>query len=118
MRKVTREDTIMMFILNEFHRSPTNEISIYKSDIKSLKISEQEIVRSLFVLSEDGIVTIKLKSQHNDFSIPWKLRLTSAGVHYFENKHEKKIEKRNKWIQFWIPVSISIAALIIAIIAL
>ena len=47
----------------------------------------------------------------NEFNRFYEFELTSTGFHYFENKKEKQIEKRNEWIKFWIPVTISILAL-------
>lgn len=81
------------------------------TDVNSLKLPEDTIVKSLYSLSNNGCIVIKAKSVHDDFNRFWDLELTSIGTHYFENKSEIRKEKINKQFQFWLPVIISIIAL-------
>ena len=44
--------------------------------------------------------------------------LYDVTLNYFDNKKQSKTIQRNQWIQFWIPVGISAAALVVSIVAL
>lgn len=111
---MTNEEKIIAFLLEKFEKSSTNEIKIFQSDVPKINLHEQEIIRALYVLQEDGYINIKQKSIHDDFSRFWEIALKSSCVHYFENKKASKKEKCFNWIQFLIPVVISVIALIIA----
>lgn len=114
-KQLTPEERLIKFFISEFNNSATNEISISKSDLPELNLSEQEASRYIHLLQEAKYFKIRRKSVHNDFSMSWDIALEPNCVNYFENKEAARKDKRNNWIQFWIPVSISIIALISAI---
>lgn len=114
-KQLTPEERLIKFFISEFNNSATNEISISKSDLPELNLSEQEASRYTHLLQEAKLIKIARKSVHNDFSMSWDIALEPNCVNYFENKEAARKDKRNNWIQFWIPVSISIIALISAI---
>ena len=114
-KQLTPEEHLIQFFITEFNNSKTNEISISKADLSNINLSEQEITRYIHLMQQEGLIEIKRKSTHNDFSISWQIALDSKCVHYFENKQTMQKQNRNNWIQFWIPVTISIAAIITAI---
>lgn len=106
------EEIVLQFLIDKNKSCKTNTVSMSITDVKSLEIPEDKIVKSLYSLSNDGCIAIKSKSVHNDFSRFWDLELTSKGIHYFENKSVIRKEKINKQFQFWLPVIISIIALL------
>lgn len=118
MKTITNEELLIQFLNSEFKKQRTNEVSVSRKDVEELKLSEKEAARLFYVLQTDGYIYIKTKSVHDDFSRFWVITLTSKCLHYFENKEGARIEKRNIWIQFWIPVGISIVAIVISIITL
>lgn len=113
-KQLTPEEQLIQFFISEFNNSATNEVSISKSDLPSLNLSEQEASRYIHLLQGE-FLDIKQKSVHNDFSMFWKIALKPTCINYFINKESARKDKRNNWIQFWIPVSISIIAFIEAI---
>ena len=117
-KQLNTEEKIIQFLISEYNlqNNASNNISICKTDIKNIGITESEASRTLLLMQTSNLLFIKNKSVHNDFSRFWTVELTDSCIHYFDNKKEKKIEKRNNWIQFWIPVTISILALIVSII--
>lgn len=112
---MTKEEQLINFFLDKYQESNTNEITISKKDCVTLNMSDEETSRIIHTLQEDGLLIIKRKSIHNNFSMYWTIGLKSPCIHYFDNKKISKTNKRNKWIQFLIPVSISIIALIVSI---
>lgn len=114
-KQLPSEERLIKFFISEFNNSATNEISISKSDLSELNLSEQEASRYIHLLQESNFLKIKRKSVHNDFSMSWHITLEPNCVKYFENKEAARKDKRNNWIQFWIPVSLSIVAIISSI---
>lgn len=113
--KLTKEEQIIKFFNTEYANSNTNEVSISRKDVQNLGLSEKEASRIIHLLKEEDLLHIKQKSNHNDFSVFWKVALMPQCVHYFENK---KVNKRTKIINFlkefraWDTLVIALIALI------
>jgi len=112
MAKLTSEEKVLKYIITKLNGANTNQLRIYSAIIDDVGLKENEIFQSLYFLQSSGYIKIVQKSPHNNFSMPCTVELFSSGFHYFEIKKEEKHEKRNNWIQFWIPVAISILALL------
>lgn len=118
MKKMTNEEKVLQFLLNKNKDKNTNSVAISKTDLQSLDMTEQAVTHAICTLEADEMLIITAKSIHDDLSRFWEMSLKSAGIHYFENQQEQEKEKRNNWIQFWIPVALSAIAIIISIVAL
>ncbi len=119
MKKQPSDKEILInFLLQKFDQGTSNRVSINQSDLSNIPLSEKDVIKTIYVLKEDGYLTIVQQSKDDDFSIYWTVALKSSCIDYFKTKEESKIEKRNNWIQFWIPVSVSIAALIVSVVAI
>lgn len=114
MKKLSTEEKVLDYIIKALNGKNTNQYHVYNTIVESIGVSEQEIIQSLYFLHSDNLIKIIKISPHNNFSCPCLIELTSSGFHYFDSKAEKSKEKRNNWIKFWIPVGISILALIIS----
>lgn len=99
-------------MLAKYESSKTNIVSVSKNDIGTINLTEQEIIQTLYLLQEDGYVSIKEKSVHDDLGRYWNVALKSSCIHYFENKKENKISRKRDWIKTYIPIIISLIALI------
>lgn len=115
--KLTNEEKLLQYLINEYQNSTTNKVCIYQSAISEIDMTEKDTIRAIYTLEADQKLIINTKSQQENLGMPWRVTLTSSGIYHFDNKKEKQKEKRNNWIQFWIPVSLSIVAIIISIIA-
>ncbi len=115
---MTKEEQLINFFLDKYQKGDTNEVTISKNDCETLNISEEETSRIIHTLQEDGLLTIQRKSIHNNFSMYWTIALKTNCLHYFDYKDAAKVEKRNNWIKFWIPVVLSAIAIIVSIVAL
>lgn len=93
--------------MKKYKNSKNNIVSAAKKDIQAINLTEQETIQTLYLLQEDGYINIKEKSVHDDLSRYWNVALKSSLLHYFENIKAAKTDKRNTWIQFWIPVALS-----------
>lgn len=71
---------------NNDNRDNSNIISISRNDVDVIGMSEQDIVKYLYVLQEDELINIKEKSVHNDLSRYWTVALKSSCLHYFDEK--------------------------------
>lgn len=112
------EEKLIKFLISKYEKSDTNEVSINKHELPNIGLPEQEIIRTIFLLKEDGMFDIIQKSTHNDFSVFWKLALKPCCVHYFEDKSKEQRKELKEWLWWGIPTILSIGALIVAIIAL
>jgi len=117
-KHISNKEILIKFLLEKFEKSTSNKVSINKVDLPDIPLSEKDVIKTIYVLKEDGLLTITQQSPDDDFSIYWTVALKSGCIDYFKIKEESKIEKRNNWIQFWIPVSVSIAALVVSIVAI
>lgn len=60
------EEKLIKFLVNKYENSDTNEVSINKRELPDIGLSEKEIIRTIFLLKEDGMFEINQKSTHND----------------------------------------------------
>lgn len=121
MNEQSTKDNLIKLFISKFENSNTNEISIYKSDIEELGISEQEDSRTILLLQEDGALIVKHNSVHNDFSVRWLIALKSYCIDYFKNQKYSKIEKRRKFFfefRAWITLLISMLAFGLSILSI
>lgn len=112
------EEKLIKFLVNKYENSDTNEVSINKHELPDIGLSEKEIIRTIFLLKEDGMFEINQKSIHNDLGVFWKLSLKPRCVHYFEDKSKEQSKELREWLWWGIPTLLSIGALVVAIIAL
>lgn len=112
------EEKLIAFLNQKFCNSKTNQVSIGKGDLPDLKLTEEETVQTLYILREDGLIEFVKKSVHDDFSMFWTVALKSDCVHYFELKRSARKVKAREWIWWGVTSVISVAALIVGIIAL
>ena len=118
MKKQPNNEVVLQLLINKNRSSTDTRVAITQNDIKNLELSVEEVKEALKFLSVDNCIRIIRIGNEEDFSTYWQLELTPEGIHYFEAKEEIRKEKRNKWIQFWIPVGISVAALGVAVLSL
>lgn len=86
------EEKLIKFLLDKFNndnKDNSNIIAVCKSDIDTIGLSEDDIVKYLYVLQEDGYIVIKDKSVNNDLSIYWEVALKSSCLHYFDSNETK-----------------------------
>ena len=116
--RLTDEEKVLQFLINKNNHSIKNNVTINSSDVNTLKLTSTAIIIAVNKLQTDRYLKITRRNNDDNFDVYWEFELTSNGLHYFENKNEIKIKQRNDWIQFWIPVGLSILALIIAALSL
>ena len=122
-KQLTIEEKLIQFFISEYYadNNRTNEISISKTDVENIGISEAEASRTIQLLETSNHLIIKRKSVHNDFSMFWTIELKDSCIHYFDIQKENKIEKRRKSFEefrAWITLLISILAFGLSIYAL
>lgn len=121
--KLTIKEQVIKYILSIDREYKNNRLSVdisRKNFIESELsfISEEEFINQLSLLETEGYITVNFRTGDRNLQYYITVILHDLIINYFENKKLKKIEIRNQWIQFWIPISISIAALIVSILAL
>lgn len=109
---ISDKEKVITFLISKFKDSKNNEISISKNDIDIIKLTEQEIIQCLYLLQSDNLLIIKVKSIHDDFSRFWTVELNSSCIFYFENKKLNTVSNKREWVRTYIPISISLIALI------
>lgn len=114
-KQFSKEEQLIKFFNKKYEDSKTNEVSINKHELPDLNLSEKEASRTIYLLQEEGLLKIKQKSVHDDFSVFWTVTLNPSCVYYFDNKKSDKKEQRRllfNEIRAWITLIIAIAALI------
>lgn len=115
---MSNKEKIIQFLINEYNNSNSNPIQIDKNDIGVLQISEKEIIKILNTLHEDGLIIANPRSPHKDFSLYWEITIRTKCLEYFNNKKCVKATNRRDWIKTYVPITLSVASIIISIIAL
>lgn len=69
MKKYTKEERILKFLLNKNKSSKTNKVNFSKNDLTAVGLTEEEAVKSLCILAADGNLLIKSKSVHDDLNV-------------------------------------------------
>lgn len=113
--KLTNEEKLLQYLINEYQNSKTNKVGIYQSALSEIDMDEKDIIRAIYTLEADQKLVINTKSQQENLGMPWRVTLTSSGIYYFDNIKEKQKEKRSQRLQFIIPVIISIVGAIAAV---
>lgn len=110
------KEILIKFFIDELKKYNTNIVRIAERDVKQLELEEHHVIQLLYIMQEDGLIDIKNRPVHDNFSMFWTIALKSECVHYFELKEEKKVNTVRERIRFWLPVIISIISLIHTII--
>lgn len=115
---MTNEEQIIKYLNNELTNSRNNTVSIDRTDLNKIGLSEQEVIQSIYLLKEDDFFDIVQKSVHDDFSVFWKLALKPKCINYFQNKDKERRlsnkEKRSETMA-WITLIVAILALFVSI---
>ena len=115
---MNNSEKLIKYLIHKFEESNTNSIYIYQKELSEISLSEKEVVQTVQLLKEDGLLEIKKISPNYNLSIPCIVALNSGCVHYFENKKMAGAANRRNWIQSYGAAILSIIAIIISIIAL
>lgn len=109
---MTKREQVIQFLNSKCEESKNNIVSIGKSDLEIINLSEQEVIRILCLLNEDKLIRIVRKSTNDDFSRYWDIALTGDCVDYFDNR--KKNNKQVLWefLKFIVPTILSVIALL------
>ncbi len=99
---MTNEEILIKFLINKFGDSKTNTVSISKNDLNQMTLTEQEVIKTIYLLQEEDLLEIKEKSVHDDLSRYWTVALKFSCIHYFNNKKDKSVANRRKWIKTYI----------------
>ncbi len=91
------------------------------ADCESLGISERDASRIIHAMQTNGLLIIKIKSTHNDFSRFWELTILPKCLNYFDDKKEGKRNKRRKTfseIRAWIALIVSVIAIVLSCVSI
>lgn len=114
-KQPSNKEILIEYLLKEYEKSTSNEVLIYKSDLPNIPLAPGNIIKTIYLLKEDGLLTIVRRPTDDDFSIPWTVALKSPCIDYFENKELKHKEQKLTFfneIRAWITLAIALAAFI------
>lgn len=113
---MTDKEKVIEFIL-KLNRNADNRV-LWTTDCYNLieDVSPEQVVNILISLKTDGYITFTTSNLTTHTAIPMYLK--PEIIHYFENKKEKKINKRLKTAKWVAPLAISVLALIVSAFAL
>lgn len=112
------KEQIIQLLIDKYSYKNSNPIRISNADFTGTNIPEKEAVKILHTLNADGLISAIPMSSDKNLSSFWNITLNSKCLNYFDTKHQQKVSNRRNWVQTYIPIIISIAALIISIIAI
>ena len=111
-------EKLIKYLNDKFKTSNTNVIYIYKIELSKIGLSELEVVQTIHLLKEDGLLEIVKISPNYDLNIPCMVALKSDCINYFDNKKIINESNRRNWVESYGIAILSIVALIVSIIAL
>ena len=112
------EKQLVKLLLSKYNESKNAEVSITQKDVQNLNLSEKEVVKTIYIMKDKGLLDIGFHSTHDNFSTCWKLTLKRPCIEYFEiQKVNKRNERRKTFNEFraWITLLISILAFCLSI---
>lgn len=112
---LTTEEKLIVFLNDKFKASSSNKVSISRNDLPEIGLTEKDVIQSIHLLETDELLNIVRKSVHDDLSMSCVLALKSSCVHYFENKRHEKIISKRESVRTYVPVILSVIAIIISI---
>lgn len=122
-KEIKTKERVIGYLLGIERKYANNQLSVdvgrksfSNSDIAD--IGEEEFIKQISILETDGLIEVKFHAGHRDLKYGIAVVLHSSVINYFNDKERQKKHKRSERIRFWIPVSISILALAVSILAL
>lgn len=119
------QEQVIHYLIKLPRLSRPNQVSVNSiaySDSPIKNVDSQILISQLYQLQSLEYIHIESNidsPSENDFdSFSYRVTLQGSILSYDKNKHDATIESRNKWIQFWIPVILSIIAVTISAISL
>ncbi len=113
-KQFTNEEQLLKFFMEKYKNSESNTVSIYKTDLASINLTESETIQSIHYLDNAKLIKIKERSVHEDLSRYWSIEILPHGIDYFKNKKLKQKEQNRiifNEIRAWITLAIAIIAL-------
>ncbi len=106
--------------LNNTTNVSVNSVTYAETPIlyRSKALDHDSLVRELYYLQELGFITVNCMREFEDGSFSCNITLLRPTLTFLQDKHDSAVKSRIEWIKFWIPVTISVVALIISAIAL
>ena len=90
-----------------------NKISVSKNNYSLENISENDFISYINYLEQCGLISIHWISPHHDNIIHTvNIKLLPDGINYFHNKKIKSKQNRRELIKTYIPIIISLIALL------
>lgn len=115
---MTKREQVIQLLNFKYENATSNIVAIGISDLGTIKLSEQEVIRILCLLAEDKLIRIINRSVNDDFYRYWEVALTGECVDYFENKEVRVVANKRDQIKTWIQYTLTIIAIVISVIAL
>ena len=86
-KQLTTKEKVIQFLISEYNKdnNKTTEITISRTDVENLGLSEAEASKTIHLLASSNYLTIKRKSVHNDFSMFWTVDVNESCINYFNN---------------------------------
>ena len=117
MKRNNIKEKVIRYLLSEKREYNNNKLSVdigrdSFANSKIFNIGEDEFIKQISELETDGLIEVKFNAGHRDLKYGVSVVLHSGIINYFDDKKERNKNKRDEWIKFWIPVSISIIALL------
>ena len=95
------EEQLVKLLLSKYNESKNAEVSITQKDVQNLNLSEKEVVKTIYIMKDKGLLDIGFHSAHDNFSTCWKLTLKRPCIEYSEiQKANKRNERRKTFKEF------------------
>ncbi len=57
-KQPSNKEILIEYLLKEYEKSTSNEVLIYKSDLPDIPLAPGNIIKTIYLLKEDGLLTI------------------------------------------------------------
>lgn len=115
---MSNKEKVIKLLINIYNETRSNPIKLSRTDIKTLDISEKEVIQILNTLNKDKLIITNPKSPNKDFSVFWEITISTECINYFANLKINERNDRRARIQTYAPIILSIIAIIISTIDL
>ena len=108
-----KQEKLLKYILKQ-ERNSQNQISLGNQMPNYPKeADDKEIIQALNIFEKYNLIKIKwYGTERDNLDMAIAIDILSDGENYFKNKKSNKVNLRREWIRTYIPVTLSLIALL------
>lgn len=111
------KERVIKFLLSKEREYNNNKLSVdigrnSFSESEISDIGEDEFINQISILETEGLIKVNFRTAHRSLKYFITIDLLEPILNYFDNKKSKSKSNRREWVRTYLPITISILALL------